>query len=110
MQVSTSNNENIEYEPNFPCPECQGEKVWDNRENKLNPKGPDFKCANKENCGLAMWIIDKPKDKPKAKSATLKGLDVPLPPKEKYSIEEATFKLLTEIKDLLITIKDNGIM
>ena len=36
------------------CPACGG-KLYDNRENKLNPKGPDYKCANKE-CGKAGWI------------------------------------------------------
>jgi hypothetical protein len=29
------------------CPQCGG-KVWDNRENKKNPKAPDWKCRDKE--------------------------------------------------------------
>jgi hypothetical protein len=28
------------------CPKCNG-KVWDNRENKKNPKAPDWKCRDK---------------------------------------------------------------
>lgn len=35
------------------CPECKG-AMWDNRENKRNPKAPDFKCKNKE-CDGAIW-------------------------------------------------------
>lgn len=29
------------------CPACNGE-MWDNREKKLTPKAPDFKCKDKE--------------------------------------------------------------
>ena len=34
-----------------PCPHCGG-KLYDNRENKLSPKSPDYKCAS---CGKAGW-------------------------------------------------------
>ena len=34
------------------CEECKGE-CWDNRTNKKNPKGPDFKCKT---CGAGGWI------------------------------------------------------
>lgn len=33
------------------------ETVWDNRTNKRNPKGPDFKWADS---GDALWLRDKP--------------------------------------------------
>lgn len=42
------------------CPKCGGE-MWDNRQNKRNPKAPDFKCKD-ENCKdesgftTAMWL------------------------------------------------------
>ena len=37
-----------EFNPEAPvCPVCQG-AMWDNRVIKKNPKGPDFKCQNKE--------------------------------------------------------------
>jgi hypothetical protein len=36
------------------CPECDG-RMWDNRENKRNPKGPDFKCKDRD-CGKAIWL------------------------------------------------------
>jgi len=29
--------------------------MWDNRGNKKNPKGPDYKCKNRE-CGHAIWL------------------------------------------------------
>lgn len=35
------------------CPKCSG-PMWDNRNNKRNPKSPDFKCKNRE-CGHAIW-------------------------------------------------------
>ena len=35
-----------------PCPSC-GEKMYDNRNNKRNPKGPDYKCSK---CTKAGWI------------------------------------------------------
>ena len=40
------------------APECAncGGPVWDNRDNKRNPKAPDFKCKDSENCGGAGWI------------------------------------------------------
>lgn len=34
-----------------PCPHCGG-KLYDNRENKISPKSPDYKCAS---CGKAGW-------------------------------------------------------
>ena len=37
-----------------PCPKCDG-PMWDNRTNKLNPRGPDYKCKDKE-CGGAAWL------------------------------------------------------
>lgn len=45
---------------NYPsCPKCGGE-MWDNRERKLNPKAPDFKCKDK-NCDGVIW---PPKNNP----------------------------------------------
>jgi hypothetical protein len=40
------------------CPKCGGE-MWDNRENKRNPRAPDFKCKDK-NCEGVIW---PPRDK-----------------------------------------------
>ena len=39
-------------------PECDscGGPVWDNREDKMSEKSPDFKCKDKESCGAAAWI------------------------------------------------------
>jgi hypothetical protein len=54
------------------CPKCGG-KVWDNRENKKNPKAPDWKCRDKncldEKTGFTTggWA-----DKPKGKGANSK--------------------------------------
>lgn len=33
------------------CPACNQRGFWDNRENKKNPKAPDYKCKNK-NCDV----------------------------------------------------------
>ena len=64
-----------------PCPKC-GKPSWDNRNNKRNPKAPDFKCA--ESCTddknpeltYGWWDDDdkpakggKPSGKPAAKPA-----------------------------------------
>ncbi|MFL5582723.1 MAG: hypothetical protein ACJ8AO_20355 [Gemmatimonadaceae bacterium] len=35
------------------CPKCQGE-MWDNRENKRNPRAPDFKCKDRS-CDGVIW-------------------------------------------------------
>ena len=45
--------------PTRPCPEC-GKGMWDNRENKKNPKQPDWKCSDNR-CGKAIWEDSKPK-------------------------------------------------
>ena len=50
------------YEPITVCQKCGKSQVWDNRQNKLNPKGPDFKCKDK-NCAEGFWLKD-PKDGP----------------------------------------------
>jgi hypothetical protein len=44
------------------CPRCGG-AMWDNREGKKNPKGPDFKCKSKECLDdkgfvTAIWVRD----------------------------------------------------
>lgn len=36
------------------CPDCGG-PMWDNRDNKRNPKQPDFKCKDKDGCGKGVW-------------------------------------------------------
>src|SRR3954466_7183444 len=36
-----------------PCPKCGGD-MWDNRENKRNPRAPDFKCKDK-GCEGVIW-------------------------------------------------------
>ncbi len=47
------------------CPSC-GSEMWDNTVNKKNPKGPDFKCKNKdcidEKTGMvtAIWLKKEP--------------------------------------------------
>jgi len=38
------------------CPHC-GNGVYDNRTNKTNPKGPDYKCRNKA-CSAGAWEKD----------------------------------------------------
>jgi hypothetical protein len=38
------------------CEKCGG-PVWDNRKNKKNPKGPDFKCKD-ATCATAYWLKD----------------------------------------------------
>ena len=37
------------------CPVCGGE-MWDNRENKKNPKAPDFKCRDRS-CDGVIWPL-----------------------------------------------------
>src|SRR5207253_11502782 len=35
------------------CPKCGG-PMWDNRENKRNPRAPDFRCRNRM-CDGVLW-------------------------------------------------------
>jgi hypothetical protein len=49
-----------------PCPKCGG-AMWDNRPDKKNPKGPDFKCKDKgclddKGFGTALWERDLKKN------------------------------------------------
>ncbi len=36
------------------CPKCGG-PTWDNRNGKRNPKAPDYRCKDKQNCDGAVW-------------------------------------------------------
>lgn len=58
------------------CPKCNSE-MWDNREDKKNPKSPDYKCKDKT-CGHAIWLDKKqkaaPKDAPRAPKWTWQTL------------------------------------
>lgn len=38
----------------FDCPKCGG-PVYDNRHDKKNPKAPDFKCKDRNDCGWSKW-------------------------------------------------------
>jgi hypothetical protein len=42
------------------CPKCNKSPMWDNRKDKKNPKGPDFKCKDKD-CGHPIWLDRKPR-------------------------------------------------
>ena len=48
------------------CPKCGG-AMWDNREDKTNPKAPDFKCKKgRDQCNGVIW---PDRDAPKAEGA-----------------------------------------
>lgn len=49
------------------CPQC-GSEMWDNRENKKNPKSPDYKCKDKA-CAHAIWLDSKKSNGAKAARA-----------------------------------------
>lgn len=40
------------------CPKCGGTEFWDNRLTKKNPRGPDYRCKQRE-CGGAVWLTPK---------------------------------------------------
>jgi hypothetical protein len=44
-----------------PVPQCAkcGSDMWDNRGRKTNPRAPDFRCKDKENCDGAIWLDSK---------------------------------------------------
>lgn len=57
-----------------PCDICQQDSYWDNRENKKNPKAPDWSCATKECPGkdgykFGRWEKDRAKWDPNFKKA-----------------------------------------
>ena len=54
-------------EPITRCEKCGG-PVWDNRQNKKNPKGPDFKCKDTD-CAEAFWLGEAKEGKAVPKTA-----------------------------------------
>lgn len=68
------------------CPKCGG-PVWDNRENKKNPKGPDWTCKDKE-CKTGNFVTAGWAEKTGAKLTKSEGAgpgmerDVPPPEEE----------------------------
>jgi hypothetical protein len=70
------------------CPKCQG-PVWDERPNKKNPKGPDFKCKD-QNCKddkgykTGIWERDLAKAQTPAPAANVKQ---PLPWEQEHAHE-----------------------
>ncbi len=68
------------------CPKCGG-PVWDNRENKKNPKGPDWTCKDKEcktgNFVTAGWAEKTgAAPKPTKSEGAGPGMDRDVPPPE----------------------------
>lgn len=77
------------------CPVCKGE-MYDNRENKKNPKAPDYRCKDKEckfqldpetkeyissEYGTGVWLprtppTPKPQTNPSTQSSTPKSNDM----------------------------------
>ncbi len=47
--------------------------MWDNRDKKTNPKAPDFKCKDKENCDGVIW--PESKDEVPEPQSTLEAVD-----------------------------------
>ena len=85
------------------CPKC-GDDMWDNMENKKNPKGPDFKCKTKD-CAVALWIYT-----PKEGSKNIPGKSRPAATmaeiKPKTSSPAYTIKpdmIMSYAKDLAIS-------
>lgn len=70
-----------------PITECQkcGGPVWDNRANKKNPKGPDYKCKDK-NCNEAFWFDSAPLAKANAPKQQANG--APKPGGQKWTWQE----------------------
>jgi hypothetical protein len=68
------------------CPKCGG-KLWDNRQNKTNPKAPDWKCRDKACVDERGYVTGGWAEKPKAAkpsdggNAAGPGMDdeIPLP-------------------------------
>ena len=75
------------------CPVCQQETdFWDNRENKRNPRAPDFKCIS---CGHAIW--------PKRKKESGNGFQIAIMFDEiKKILERIEFKVdnLSSVEEL----------
>lgn len=65
------------------CPKCGG-KVWDNRENKKNPKAPDWKCRDNDCKGDDGYVTGGWVEKPKASKVDGggPGLDSDIPDPE----------------------------
>ena len=82
------------------CEVCGGE-CWDNRLNKKNPKGPDFKCKNKA-CEWAKWL--KPDEKAKLE-AEEKANPEPVKTPQSRGPKEM---LCSFVKDLVLKDKDQG--
>lgn len=51
-----------------PCPKCGG-AMWDNSQDKRNPRAPDYKCKDRDNCDGAVWLKDGEKGNGSAGSA-----------------------------------------
>lgn len=58
------------------CELCGG-AMWDNTQNKKNPKGPDFKCKDKA-CGHAVWLPKPKKVENRPVSAPNKAIPAPI--------------------------------
>jgi hypothetical protein len=55
------------------CPQC-GSDVWDNRNKKINPKSPDWRCKNKA-CAFVKW--DKPYTPPQEETTEPQAQEQP---------------------------------
>ncbi len=84
------------------CPKCNGQ-MWDNTQNKRNPKAPDFKCKDKKcidpetGYGTAIWL-------PKGGKAPkpLKPEFPPTnPPKNSYQKNDARISALAIVKSMI---------
>lgn len=87
------------------CPKCGG-GCWDNRENKRNPKQPDYKCKDQD-CNHAIWITPPGKGGFKPKPATLAEkypkaaaalAATPVTPRKRITVEQ-----WLEINDRMLT-------
>jgi len=62
-------------EPAKKCPDCSSD-MWDNRDDKRNPRSPDFKCKDKS-CGKAIWLEDEAPEGVNSETGEIEGDDTP---------------------------------
>lgn len=88
------------------CEKC-GSEMWDNTQNKLNPRQPDYKCKNKETCGHAVWL--KPKaDVQQSVQTANKGNYAPKKPIANGNPDTVKTMLMAYAKDLVVARLQSG--
>lgn len=90
------------------CPQCGG-RIYDNSKSKRNPKAPDAKCADQQNCGWAAWL-PKPQNTGSGANRGPQGPSMPHSTMQKLCVQFQLKHIVPLLKEAGLTVTAENVL